>query len=127
MLRNFRAYQLAKETYSACKAIKVAPFLRDQLMRASASVALNIAEGSGKRTPQDQRRFYSIALGSLRECEAILSLEEIKNPSLHRSMAQLGAILYTLTRNKTASVKTQNRGCTETETETETAESPIPF
>jgi four helix bundle protein len=42
----------------------------DQLDRASTSVCLNIAEGSGKFTTKDQARFYDIARGSALECGA---------------------------------------------------------
>jgi four helix bundle protein len=48
--------------------------LRDQLDRASASIVLNIAEGSGRRTGPDRSRFFSIARGSATECAAILDL-----------------------------------------------------
>jgi four helix bundle protein len=116
MLGDFHAFQFAKKIYWACKVVRVSPVLRDQLLRASSSVALNIAEGSGKRTPQDQRRFYSIALGSLRECEAVLALEEVKKPELFRSIDSLGAILYTLTTDRRLS----NRNRTETAAATAT-------
>jgi hypothetical protein len=35
-------------------------------------VQLNVAEGSGKSTSPDQRRFYAMARGSAMECAAIL-------------------------------------------------------
>jgi len=48
--------------------------LRDQLDRASVSIALNIAEGAGRFSPPDKARFYSIARGSATECAAIVDL-----------------------------------------------------
>ncbi|MBW7934167.1 MAG: four helix bundle protein [Gemmatimonadaceae bacterium] len=39
----------------------------DQLRRATASVSANLAEGYSRRTANDRLRFYSYALGSLRE------------------------------------------------------------
>lgn len=48
--------------------------LRDQLDRASVSIALNIAEGAGRQTVRDKSRFFTIARGSAYECAAILDL-----------------------------------------------------
>jgi four helix bundle protein len=44
---------------------------RDQWLRASQSVPLNIAEGNGKTTEADRRRYFEIARGSALECAAI--------------------------------------------------------
>jgi len=46
--------------------------LNDQFKRASLSIGLNIAEGSGKIKVFDRRRYYSIARGSAMESGAIL-------------------------------------------------------
>jgi four helix bundle protein len=100
MLHKFQGFQIAKKIHLSCKALKVSRLLRDQLLRASSSIALNMAEGSGKRTLPDQRRFYSMAFGSLRECEAILELEEVQDKELLKLVDQLGAILYTLTKER---------------------------
>lgn len=43
-----------------------------QLDRASTSISLNIAEGTGKFTGKDKCRFYDIARGSALECAACL-------------------------------------------------------
>jgi len=48
--------------------------LSDQLKRASWSIPLNIAEGSGKIRANDKIRFYSIARGSAMECAAVLDV-----------------------------------------------------
>jgi four helix bundle protein len=48
--------------------------LRDQLDRASASVALNIAEGCGRWTRADKAHFYTVARGSTMECAAVLDV-----------------------------------------------------
>lgn len=96
MLEKFEAFQVAKQFYQICKRLKIPDFLQTQLLRASSSIVLNLAEGSGKRTPKDQRRFYAVALGSLRECQAILELEDIQDAQLRNLSDRLGAMLYKL-------------------------------
>ena len=44
---------------------------RDQWLRASQSIPLNIAEGNGKSAQADRRRYFEIARGSALECAAI--------------------------------------------------------
>ena len=41
---------------------------RDQWLRASQSIPLNIAEGNGKRSVKDRARYFEIARGSSLEC-----------------------------------------------------------
>ena len=42
--------------------------------RASTSIVLNIAEGAGKSSKPDKRRYYLTAAGSTTECAAILDV-----------------------------------------------------
>ena len=46
----------------------------EQLRRSATSIIANIAEGSGKATPQSERNFYDIARGSLAETVGLLAL-----------------------------------------------------
>ena len=62
------SYELAKRLKSLDR------HSRDQLLRASQSITLNIAEGCGKLPSADRRRFLQIAGGSARECGAILDI-----------------------------------------------------
>lgn len=48
--------------------------LADQLTRASTSVVLNLAEGAGKHSKPDKRRFYLTARGSATESAALLDV-----------------------------------------------------
>jgi len=48
--------------------------LREQLDRASVSIALNIAEGAGRWFARDKANFFTIARGSATECAAALDL-----------------------------------------------------
>lgn len=51
-------------------------FLGDQLRRAAASVTLNFAEGCGKRSLRDRRRFFDTAKGSIYEVAAVLDVAQ---------------------------------------------------
>lgn len=68
--------------------------MKDQLLRASLSIVLNTAEGSGKTTQPEQRRFFSIALGSLRETQALLQI--LRQSEIAVLADQLGGHLYRL-------------------------------
>ena len=54
-----------------CERLKGHRNAKDQLLRASQAIPLNIAEGNGKATEGDRRRFFEIARGSALECAAI--------------------------------------------------------
>ena len=96
MLHRLRSYHLAVQFYREALAQSAPRHLRDQLMRAASSVALNLSEGSAKRSPADRRRFYEIALGSVRECEAIVELLEAE--CLKEPVDKLARHVYKLVR-----------------------------
>ncbi len=52
---------------------------RDQWLRASQSIPLNIAEGNGKSSVADRRRYFEIARGSTLECAAIQDVLRVSN------------------------------------------------
>ena len=97
-MRNFRTYCLAVNFYKQTRCHKLPKNLRDQLERAAASIALNLAEGYGRESRADQKRFYSIAMGSLRECQAILELAEIEGSQAWKTLDSLAAHLVKLIR-----------------------------
>ncbi|MBL9218030.1 MAG: four helix bundle protein [Opitutaceae bacterium] len=65
---------------------------RDQLDRASTSIALNIAEGNGKRSHPDRCRYLDIARGSAVECTACLDVLVARN-TLSAAEAAQGKII----------------------------------
>jgi len=50
------------------------PYLMDQWKKASLSILLNLAEGTGRMDEQDKRHFLTIARGSVYEAVAILGV-----------------------------------------------------
>jgi len=105
------------EVYHKAKQLNIAAadFLRsnkpdkvthDQLRRASFSIMLNIAEGSGRFTRPDKRNFYVVARGSVFECAAVFDylrdVEEIKEESFqvfYAKLEEISKILYALIRS----------------------------
>ena len=62
-----------------------------QLMRSAASVAANIAEGYGRRSPKERVKFYEYALGSAGETRAwyITSVQAIGRETTELRLANL--------------------------------------
>ena len=101
MLKDFRAYQISIIFYRQCEDVKCAKHLREQLMRASSSIALNLSEGSAQSTPANRLRFYHMALGSTRECQTILDLANLnQNSPILQTVDQLAALVYKLCRTQ---------------------------
>ena len=65
-----------------------------QMDRASTSISLNIAEGTGKFSGKDKCRFYDIARGSALECAACLDLMVVKKIASVENAEKGKKILY---------------------------------
>ena len=98
MLTKFRTYVLAVDFYKLARQLKLPTHLKSQLERAASSVALCLAEGYGRQSFQDKNRFYRMALGSLRESQAVLTLGDVRQPKILDLADHLGASLFKLTR-----------------------------
>jgi four helix bundle protein len=108
--QKLEVYKKAKLFHLNCNKllddIKPNRTVKDQLTRASFSVALNIAEGSGRFTKPDRRNFFVISRGSVFECVSILDilhdtkeLETQKFQELLFSADELSRILYAMINN----------------------------
>jgi four helix bundle protein len=95
---NFRSYSVAVQVFKQFRTLQLPSYLKDQGLRAASSVVLNLAEGSGKDSPADRRRFYQIAMGSTRELQSILDLADRVPVSLRDQADHLGACVYKLCR-----------------------------
>ena len=109
-MQKLRCLNEATELYQMAKETKLPNFMKDQLLRASSSVALNLSEGNARRTLKDKRKFFNIAYASVREVQTITKLENLKE--IYKKADQVGAMTYALTRALTEAV-------TEAETVTE--------
>jgi len=82
---NVKLLKELKENHS------IDSFLKDQWKRASTSILLNLAEGTGRKTKADKAHFYVMARGSVFECISILNLlKELEDitPSIHEYFYQ---------------------------------------
>lgn len=93
---GFLALDKATELYWQCESLKLREPIKGQLLRASLSIALNLTEGSGRIHQKDRRRFYSIAMGSLRETQCLVRI--LRNESLEKEYDFLGGLIFGLIR-----------------------------
>ena len=94
MLKNFKTFQMALSFYRKTKSLNLKGEIKDQLERASLSIMLNLAEGSGKESLKDRRRFYSISFCSIREVQAIMLI--IDNEALIKEIDLIAAACFKL-------------------------------
>ena len=74
--KSLEFIELTNKIFNELNKMKIS--VLDQLDRASTSIPLNIAEGTGKYTGKDKCRYYDIARGSTLECAACLDVLFIK-------------------------------------------------
>ena len=76
--QKLTVYAKAKTFHLNCNQLlsnhKTEKYVIDQLGRASFSIVLNIAEGSGKYSLKDRKNYFTIARGSLFECVAVIDV-----------------------------------------------------
>ena len=82
------------------------PTTKDQLRRASFSIVLNLAEGSGRFSKPDRRNFFVISRSSIFESVAILDILKDENSielelfqNFHQKADELSRILYAMIKN----------------------------
>ena len=81
--------ELAKEIYAVSLKLPADEKFNmvQQMRRAVLSVKLNLAEGSTRKSPNERRRFYEVARGSVVELDAVLEtavdLNYFKNDQLN--------------------------------------------
>ena len=73
-MKTFRTYNLAIQFHKDCQNLKLSVVAKDQFDRALLSIPLNLAEGYAKPTEKDRKKFYFVALGSMREVQTLLEL-----------------------------------------------------
>ena len=88
--------EMAIELYQEIANLSLKNPIKDQLNRAALSIALNLAEGRGRVTRKDQKRFYAIALGSIRETQVLVKI--IGDQGLVSRYDRLGGLVFCLHR-----------------------------
>ena len=99
-MKNFKTYQKALLLYKLIEKERFPYFLKDQVLRAASSIVLNLAEGSAKMTDRDQKKFYFISLGSLKETKAICEIQGIKTTSLLDVLNEVQAMVWGLIKSR---------------------------
>ena len=98
---KFEAYQLAVAYWKlVIDILEKIPSgnsaVKEQLRRAASSIALNIAEGSGRCKTLDRKKYYTIARGSAMECAAISDLVISLEPRLEYDFGESKKVLHSI-------------------------------
>ena len=110
MIKSFKDLEIYKRSKEMLKDIYVMTEkypdtekynIISQLRRCSLSIVLNIAEGYGRQSKEDFKRFLKISLGSSNEIEAILEIsKELKYISeedyvrISKENEEIGKMIY---------------------------------
>ncbi len=104
-MKTFRTLDLAVEFYEMSENSGLQGNLRDQLLRAASSIALNLSEGNAKRTEKEKKRYYHTAYASCQECKTILKLAKIQNSEVSQLADHLGASLFKLLKSNLSTLQ----------------------
>jgi four helix bundle protein len=106
LLVYLKAKEYNKKVHVFLKSAKIDKTTYDQLRRASFSIMLNIAEGSGRYSNADKRNFYIISRGSTFECVAIFDylkdinlIDENQFKSYYADLDELSRMLFSMIRS----------------------------
>jgi four helix bundle protein len=104
-MKNFKTLDLAVEFFDLIEKLGVTGPLREQIIKSSSSISLNLAEGNAKYSVKEKRRFYQTAYASLKEAEVTLRLLKVNDSTVLQAADTLGANLYRLMHSKNLEVK----------------------
>jgi len=86
--------------------VKIPGYIKNQYGRASLSIMLNIAEGSGRSTNKDRKSFMINARGSVFECVAIIDflfaqneVQESFHGEIKSGYEEISKMLYAMIKN----------------------------
>lgn len=104
-LFRFRDWEVYKDSqeifYEILKIVRRLPpdlryTLGSQIIRSALSIVLNIAEGSGRHTDKEMKRFFDIAIGSVNETvaglDSLLKIASIEEKEFSYILQKLGSI-----------------------------------
>ena len=85
---------------------KFDPYMKDQWRRATISIALNLAEGTGRISKGDKKHFFVIARSSVFECVAIIqtlksidTLDKLQYTNFYQKYESISKMLLGIYRN----------------------------
>ena len=104
-MSTFRTLELAEKFYLMSENTNLRGNLRNQLLRAASSIALNLAEGNAKQSVREKKRFYKTAYASLKECQTIFKLGKVKDDLLISTADHLGACLWKLIKSNISTIQ----------------------